>query len=152
MASSNFVKFNEILMKFPLEITDVIITVNEVIRVNRSSNNLYLFYFIIKCNIFIKILQRSKNTYNMKFEQNYKFSKIFRCFQQNSQCQTSKSCRTLEISQNISNRYKLKVTKTQPTSIYTFWNLSKSLSGKVGEGFYPCPHWSGNRVKCLRNS
>ena len=77
---------------------------NDVIRVTRSSTDLYLYYFIIKCNLFIKILQRGKNTKNMKFVQNYKFPKIFRCFQQNSHCQTSESCRTLKISQNISNR------------------------------------------------
>ena len=57
---------------------------------------------------------------NMKFVQNYKFPKIFRCFQQNSHCPTSKSFRTLKISENLSNRYKLKVTKTQPTPVYTF--------------------------------
>ena len=99
-----------------------------VIRVTRSSTNLHLYYFIVKSNLFIKILQRSKNTKSMKFVQNYKFLKIFRCFQQNSHCQNSKSCRTLKISQNMSNRYKLKVTKTQPTPVYTFWNFSKSLS------------------------
>ena len=86
----------------------------DVIRVTRSSTNLYLYYFIIKCNLFIKILQRGKNTENKKFVQNYKFPKIFRSFQQNSHCQTSESCRTLKISQSISNRYKLKVAKTQP--------------------------------------
>ena len=99
----------------------------DVIRVTRSSTNLYLYYFIIKCNLFIKILQRGKNTKNMKFVQNYKFPKIFRCFQQNSHCRTSESCRTLKISQNMSNRYKLKVTKTQPTPVCTFWNFLKSL-------------------------
>ena len=104
----------------------------DVMRVTRSSTNLYLYYFIIKCNLFIKILQRGKNTKNMKFVQNYKFPKIFRCFQQNSHCRTSESCRTLKISQNMSNRYKLKVTKTQPTPVYTFWNFSKSLSGGRG--------------------
>ena len=103
----------------------------DVIRVTRSSTNLYLYYFIIKCNLFIKILQRGKNTKNMKFVQNYKFPKIFRCFQQNSHCRTSESCRTLKISQNMSNRYKLKFTKTQPTPLYTFLNFSKSLSGGV---------------------
>ena len=100
----------------------------EVIRVTRSSTNLYLYYFITKCNLFIKILQRSKNTKNMEYVQNYKFPKIFRCFQQNSRCRTSESCRTLTISQNIWNRYKFKVTITQPTTVYTFWNFSKSLS------------------------
>ena len=104
----------------------------DVIRVTRSSANLYLYYFIIKCNLFIKILQRGKNTKNMKFVQNYKFPKIFRCFQQNSHCRTSESCRTLKISQNMSNRYKLKVTKTHPTPVYTFWNFSKSLKGGGG--------------------
>ena len=99
-----------------------------VIRVTRSCSNLYLYYFIIKCNVFIKMLQCSKNTKNMKFVQNYKFPKIFRYFQQNSNCWTSESCRTLKISQNMSNRYKLKVTKTQPTPVYTLWNCSKSLS------------------------
>ena len=113
----------------------------DVIRVTRSSANLYLYYFIIKCNLFIKILQRGKNTKNMKFVQNYKFPKIFRCFQQNSHCRTSESCRTLKISQNISNIYKLKVTKTHPTPVYAFWNFSKSLSGVV----LPPPQ-SGNRV------
>ena len=49
----------------------------DVIRVTRSSTNLYLYYFIIKCNLFIKILQRGKNTKNMKFVQNYKFPKNF---------------------------------------------------------------------------
>ena len=39
----------------------------------RSSTDLYLYYFIMKCNLFIKILQRGKNTKNMKFVQNYKF-------------------------------------------------------------------------------
>ena len=97
----------------------------DVIRVTRSSTNLYLYYFIIKCNLFIKILQRGKNTKNMKFVQNYKFPKIFRCFQQNSHCRTSESCRTLKISQNMSNRYKLKVTKTQAKPVYTFWNFSQ---------------------------
>ena len=95
----------------------------DVIRVTRSSANLYLYYFIIKCNLFIKILQRGKNTKNMKFVQNYKFPKIFRCFQQNSHCRTSESCRTLKISQKMLNRYKLKVIKTQPTLVYTFWNF-----------------------------
>ena len=99
-----------------------------VIRVTRSCSNLYLYYFIIKCNVFIKMLQCSKNTKNMKFVPNYKFPKIFRYFQQNSNCWTSESCRTLKISQNMSNRYKLKVTKTQPTPVYTLWNCSKSLS------------------------
>ena len=117
----------------------------DIIRVTRSSTNLYLHYFIIKCNLFIKILQRSKNTKNMKFVQNYKFPKVFRCFQQNSHCQTSESCRSLKISQNMSNRYKLKVTKTQSTPVYTFWNFLKSLSGGRGS-FTP---QSGNRVKSL---
>ena len=112
----------------------------DVIRVTRSSTNLYLYYFIIKCNLFIKILQRGKNTKNMKFVQNYKFPKIFRCFQQNSHCRTSESCRTLKISQNMSNRYKLKVTKTQPTPVYTLWNCSKSLSR--GWGVCVCV-WGG---------
>ena len=67
----------------------------------------------------------------MKFVPNYKFPKIFRCFQQNSHCQTSESSITLKIFQNMSNRYKLKVTKTQPTPVYTFWKFSKSLSGRV---------------------
>ena len=111
----------------------------DVIRVTRSSTNLYLYYFIIKCNLFIKILQRGKNTKNMKFVQNYKFPKIFRCFQQNSHCRTSESCRTLKISQNMSNRYKLKVTKTQPTPVYTFWKISKSLSEGGGVVLLPPP-------------
>ena len=101
----------------------------DVIRVTRSSTNLYLHHFIIKCNLFIKILQRGKNTKNMKFVQNYKFPKILWCFKQNSHCRTSESCRTLKISQHMSNRYKLEVTKTQPTPVYTFWKFSKSLSG-----------------------
>ena len=108
----------------------------DVIRVTRSSSDLYLYYFIIKCNFFIKILQCGKNTKKKKkkFVQNYKFQKIFRCFHQNSHCRTSKSCRTLKISHNMSNRYKLKVTKTQPTPVYTFWNFSKSLrEGGGGE-------------------
>ena len=67
----------------------------DIIRVTRSSTNLYLYYFI-------KILQQGMNTKKMKFLQNYKFLKIFRCFQQNSHCQTCQSCRTLKISQNIS--------------------------------------------------
>ena len=118
----------------------------DVIRVTRSSVNLYLYYFIIKYNLFIKILQRSKNTKNMKFVQNYKFPKIFRCFQQNSHCRTFESCRTLKISQNMSNWYKLNVTKTQPTPVYTFWNFSESLSGG---SFTPTPSRSGNRVNGL---
>ena len=61
--------------------------------------NLYLCYFIIKCNLFIKILQRGKNAKNMKLVQKYEFAKIFRCFQQNSHCRTSQICRTLRISQ-----------------------------------------------------
>ena len=48
----------------------------DVIRVTRSSTNLYLYYFIIKCNLFIKILQRGKNTKNMKFVQNYRLPKF----------------------------------------------------------------------------
>ena len=92
----------------------------DVIMVTQSSTNLYLYYFIIKCNLFIKILLRGKNTENIKFVQNYKFPKVFRCFQQNSHCQTSESSRTLKIYQNISNRYKLKVTETQPTPACTF--------------------------------
>ena len=73
-----------------------------VIRVTRSSTNLCLHYFVIKCNLYIKILQRGKNTKNMKFVENYKFQKIFRCWQQNSHCQDAKPW-----------KYKLKVTKTQ---------------------------------------
>ena len=123
----------------------------EIIRVTRSSANLYLYYFITKCNLFMKILQRGKNTKTIKFVQNYKFPKIFRCFHENSHCQTSKSCRTLKISQNMSNRYKMKVTKTQPTLAYTFWNFPKSLSGGRGGGGggprWTPPPWSGNRVK-----
>ena len=117
----------------------------DVIRVTRSSTNLYLYYFIIKCNLFIKIIQRGKNTKNMKFVQNYKFPKIFRCFQPNSHCRTSESCRTLKISQNMSNRYKLNATKTQPTPVYTFWNFSKSFNERVA--LPPSPSRSGNRVK-----
>ena len=117
-----------------------------VIRVTRSSTNLYLYYFIIKCNLFIKILQRGKNTKNMTFVQNYKFPKIFRCFQQNSHCRTSESCRTLKISQNMSNRHKLKVTKTQLTPVYNFWNFSKILSGGRGGVVLPPSPRSGNRV------
>ena len=48
----------------------------DVLRVTRSSTNLHLYYFIIKCNLFIKILQCSKKTKNMKFIQNYKFQKF----------------------------------------------------------------------------
>ena len=125
----------------------------DVIRVTRSSTNLYLYYFIIKCNLFIKILQRGKNTKNMKFVQNYKFPKIFRCFQQNSHCRTSESYRTLNIFQNMSTRYKLKVKKTHPAHIDTFWNFSKSLSWVGGSFNSPPspPHLppprSGNRIK-----
>ena len=57
-------------------------------------------------------IKRGKNTKNMKFAQNYKFPKIFRCFQQISHCRTCERCRTLTISQNMSNRFQLKVTKT----------------------------------------
>ena len=49
----------------------------DVIRVTRPSTNLNLYYFIIKCNHFIKILQRGKITKNMKFVQNFKFPKNF---------------------------------------------------------------------------
>ena len=99
----------------------------DVIRVTRSSANLYLYYFIIKCDLFIKIMQRGKNTKTVKFVWNYKFPKIFRCFQQNSHCRTCESC-----------RYRLKVTKTEPTPVYTFWHFSKSLSGSGGS-FPPPP-------------
>ena len=111
----------------------------DIIRVTRSSTNLYLYYFI-------KILQHGMNTKNMKFVQNYKFPKIFRCFQQNSHCRTSESCRTLKISQNMSNRHKLKVTKTQLTPVYNFWNFSKILSGGRGGVVLPPSPRSGNRV------
>ena len=116
----------------------------DVIRVTRSSTNSYLYYFILKCNVFIKILQRGKSTKNMEFVQNYKFPKIFRCFQQDSHCRTSESCRTLKISQNMSNWYKFKVTKMQPTPVYTFWNFSKGLRGRGGGGgsFTPSPSLS----------
>ena len=107
----------------------------DVIRITRSSTNLYLYYFIIKCNLFIKILQHGKNAKNMK---NYKFPKISRCFQQNSHCRTSESYRTLNIFQNMSTRYKLKVKKTHPAHIDTFWNFSKSLSW-VGGSFNSPP-------------
>ena len=63
--------------------------------------------------------------------QTYKFLKILRCFQQNSHCRASESCRTLKIFQNMSNRCKLKVTEIQPTPVYTFGIFSKSLSGGV---------------------
>ena len=46
-----------------------------VIRATRSSTNLYLHYFFIKCNLFIKILKRGKNTKNMEFVQNISFQK-----------------------------------------------------------------------------
>ena len=108
-----------------------------VIRVTRSFTNLYLYYFSIKCNLFIKILQRGKNTKNMKFVQNYKFPKIFRCFQQNSHCRTYESCRTLKISQNISNRCKLKVESrknTAHTSLYFLKFFKKFEWGGRGEG------------------
>ena len=111
----------------------------DVIRVTRSSTNLYLYYFISKCNLFIKILQRGKKTKNMKFVQNYKFLKIFRSFQQTSHCRTSESCRTLKVSQNMSNRYKLNVTKIQATPVYTFWNFSKSLKWGAGDILPPTP-------------
>ena len=110
------------LVKFWWIVIDVIIT-------------LYLYYFIIKCNLFIKILQHGKNAKNMK---NYKFPKISRCFQQNSHCRTSESYRTLNIFQNMSTRYKLKVKKTHPAHIDTFWNFSKSLSW-VGGSFNSPP-------------
>ena len=117
--------------------------------VTRSCSNLYLYYFVIKYNLFIKILQCSKNTKNMKFVQNYEFPKIFRYFQQNSNCWTSESCRTLKISQNMSNRHKLTVKKTQPAPVYTLWNCSKSFSGEwwvgVGGGG-SFTHWRGNKV------
>ena len=35
------------------------------------------------------------------------------------------------------NRYKLKVTKTQPTPVYTFWRFSNSLSGRGGRVILP---------------
>ena len=119
----------------------------DVIRVTRSSTNLYLYYFIIKCSLFIKILQRGKNKKNMKFVQNHKFPKIFRCFQGNSHCRMSESCRILKISRNMSNRYKLKVTKTQPTLVYTFWNFSKSLSGRGGVVLCPLPEMEIGSIK-----
>ena len=34
----------------------------DVIRITTSSSNLYLYYFIIKCNLFNKIQKRRKNT------------------------------------------------------------------------------------------
>ena len=48
----------------------------DVIRVTRSSTNLYLYYFIMKCNLFIKILQRDKNTKNMKLYKIINFRKF----------------------------------------------------------------------------
>ena len=122
----------------------------DVIRITRYSTNLYLYYFIIKCNLFIKILQHGKNAKNVK---NYKFPKISRCFQQNSHCRTSESYRTLNIFQNMSTRYKLKVKKTHPAHIDTFWNFSKSLSWVGGSFNSPPPLLtsppprSGNRIK-----
>ena len=119
----------------------------DVIMGTRSSTNLYLYYFIIKCNLFMKILQCSKNTTNMKFVQKYKFpKKIFQMLPTNSYCWTSESCRILKISQNMSNRYKLKVTKSQPIPVYIFWNFSRNLS--VGEvGGVVLPPRSGSRVR-----
>ena len=61
---------------------------DDVIRVTRISANLYSYYFIIKCNLAIKILQHGKNTKNLKLVQNYIFPKILRYFQQNSHCWT----------------------------------------------------------------
>ena len=62
----------------------------------------------------------------MKFIQNYKFPRIFRCFQQNSHCQSAENCRTLKIAQNMSNRYKLKSHKnTAHTSLYFLKFLKK---------------------------
>ena len=128
----------------------------DIIRVTRSSTNLYLYYCI-------KILQHGMNTKNMKFVQNYKFLKIFRCFQQNSHCRTSESCRILKICLNMLNRYKLKVAKTQPKPVYTFWNFSKSLSGRVvlkrenwntwaSDAWYPLKHiWWGFFAKTVNH-
>ena len=99
----------------------------DVIRLTTSSTNSYLYHFIIKCNLVNNIQQRRKNTKNMKLVQNHKLSKIFRCFQENSHCQTSKRCRALKNSQNMSSRCKLKVTKRQPTPVYTFWNFPKKF-------------------------
>ena len=89
MTSSYFVTFSGILMKFKFEITDII--TYDVISITRSSINLYIYYFIIKYKLFMKILQRDKNTKIMKFVQNY----------------------------NMPIRYKLEVTKIQPTAVYT---------------------------------
>ena len=105
----------------------------DVIRVTGSSTNLYFYYFIIKCNLFIKILERGKNTKNMKFVQNHKFVKVARFFQQKSHCWISKSCRTLKISQNMSDRCKVKVTKTQPTPVLLSEIFQKVWVGE-GEG------------------
>ena len=48
----------------------------DVIRVTRYSTNLYLYYFIIKRNLFIKILQPGKNTKNMKLYKIINFQKV----------------------------------------------------------------------------
>ena len=104
----------------------------DAISVTRSSTNLYLYYFIIKCNLFIKILQRGKNTKNMKFVQNYRLPKIFRSFQQIATAgfpRAAEPWRFLRICQIDIN---WKSQKTQPTPVYTFWNFSKSLSGGGG--------------------
>ena len=112
---------------------------HDVIRVTKSSANLYLYYFIIKCNLFIKILQCGKNTKNMKFLQNYKFPNIFRCFQQNIHCRTSEGYRTLKNTQSMSNRYKLKVTKTQPHQFILSEIFQKVWVGGGGGSFRSLP-------------
>ena len=55
-----------------------------------------------------------------KVVQNYKFPKFSGASNKIATAGlTSESCRTMEIPQNMSSRYKLKVATAQPTPVYT---------------------------------
>ena len=84
-----------------------------VISVTRSCTNLYLYYFIIKCNLFIKILQRGKNTKNMR---------LVHCWT-SSAAEPWRFLRTCQIDMNWK-------PQKQPAPVYTFWNFLKFEWGK----------------------
>ena len=131
----------------------------EILYVNTNSEVFLLVQFtsnlvsILSSNVIITLsssvifsskycnVARIQKIWNMNFVQNYKFPKIFRCFQQNSHCWTSESCRTLKTSQNMSNKYKLKVTKTDPTPVYTFWNFKWKVEIGLIAAFFIKPLW-----------
>ena len=106
----------------------------DVKKVTRSSTNLYLYYFIMKCTFSSKYCNaaRIQKIWNLYKIINFReFSGASNKIATAGLPRAAEPWRLLRICQIDIN---WKVAKTQPTPVYTFWNFWKSLNGGVVGG------------------